>query len=196
MINLLPLQQREAIMYARRNTKLLRWVIGLAIVMVLMVLLWAVGYAVIDRSIASYEQQIASKEVDLQNQQAGETEQRVQAFSNNMKLIVKVLSQQVVFSQLFREVGAVMPPGTVLSNLDISEVDGGIDLVIQAENYDAATQAQVNLEAENKLFEKADIISVTCGSAGQYPCTANLRALFTSNNPFLFLNQSSEATNE
>jgi hypothetical protein len=52
---------------------------------------------------------------------------------------------------------------------------------------------QVNLaDPTNKIFSKADIVSITCSSSNAlsplYPCTVNVRALFVTNNPFLFIN--------
>lgn len=199
MINLLPQEQRQEIMYARRNTKLLRWVVGLMVVIALLTALWGVGYLFISSSITSYSSQVEDKRTELQTQKINDTKGRIETFSNNMKLILQVLNQQVIFSQLFRQIGAVMPPGTVLATIEINEVEGGIDLAVQASDYDAATQTQVNLEdPANKLFEKVDIISVNCGGGSEYPCTVNLRALFADKNPFLFLNQSqeTEASNE
>lgn len=191
MINLLPQGQRTDIMYARKNTKLLKWVIGLSASVLLMIVMWGIGFLFISSAISSYQSQIETKNANLQTAESQETKTRIEDFSNNIKLILQVLSRQVVFSQLFRQVGAIMPPGTVLSTIEINDIEGGIDLVAQAKTYDAATQTQVNLEdPSNKLFEKVDIVSVNCGGSGEYPCSVTLRALFTDNNPFLFINQS------
>lgn len=197
MINLLPQDQREDIMYARRNTQLLRWLVGLIIATAVLITLWGVGFLFIRSSISDYQAQVEAKQTELQTSDSKETKERIETFSGNIKLILQVLSRQVVFSQLFRQIGAIMPPGTVLSTIDISEVQGGIDLVILARDYDTATQAQVNLEdPSNKLFDEVDIISVSCGGRGEYPCTVSLRAKFGTENPFLFLNQSKENANE
>lgn len=193
MINLLPQEQRNEIMYARRNTKLLRWVIGLSVAMALMVVLWGIGYFYIAASTASYRSHVEEKRQALKSEELTQAKDRIQNFSNNIKLVLAVLSQQVVFSDLFREIGSIMPPGTVLSTIEINEVEGGIDLTVKASNYNAATQTQVNLEdPSNTLFEKVDIISVNCGGSGEYRCTANLRALFKDDNPFLFLNRANQ----
>ena len=200
MINLLPQEKREAIMYARRNTKLLHWVVGLLAVIAVITAFWTFGYVYINRSITSYSSTIDTKESQLQTAEFKEAEDRIKDFSNNIKLILQVLSQQVVFSELFQQIGTIMPSGTVLSAIDISEVEGGIDLSIQARTYETATQTQVNFEdPANTLFKDVDIVSVACGGDSEYPCTVRLRAQFTDENPFLFLNQAQkekEITNE
>jgi hypothetical protein len=88
-----------------------------------------------------------------------------------------------------------MPAKTVLTNLQINKVQGGIDLSAQAVDYKTATQIQLNLQdPTNQIFAKADIISIACSANGtgtlnsKYPCLVQIRALFASNNPFLFIN--------
>lgn len=218
MINLLPKEQRDNIMYARRNSKLLNLCIVAVIVILLVVGMWGMGYFYINKTAREYNRTIAQKESDLKAQNLEETETRIETFSNNLKLILQVLEKEVLFSKLLRQVGAVMPSGSILSNIELSEISGGIDLTVLAKSYNTATQAQVNLEdKDNKLFQKVDIVSISCnekdpssengsqtqtpgnsstptddtGSVGDdYPCTATLRALFNEDNQFLFINKS------
>lgn len=222
MINLLPKEQRDTIMYARRNAKLLNLCIAMIVVIGVVVSMWGVGYFYVAKTSSEYNKTIAQKRTDLQAQNLEQTEGRIENFSNNLNLILQVLEKEVLFSKLLRQVGAVMPSGAILSNIEISEVQGGIDLSASAENYETATQVQVNLEdPANKLFEQVDIVSVSCSDdseeeaadannqtgtpgnqtetepaddgssiADQYPCTVNLRALFSEENPFLYINKS------
>ena len=88
-----------------------------------------------------------------------------------------------------------MPENSVLSDIEISKVEGGIDLTADARDQNTATQVQVNLaDPNNKLFDKVDIVSVNCDSTTnpEYPCKVILRALFTKNNPFSFTNQNNK----
>src|SRR5690606_36448643 len=150
-------------------------------------------------SIKSYATDVESKQAALKQQNIEEVEKRLADFSGSLKLIEQVLSKQVLFSELFRQVGAIMPNNTVLSSIEISKVEGGIDLTAKARSYDSATQIQVNLEdPRNKLFNKVDIISVSCGNSedSSYPCTVSLRALFTDKNPFLLINKSEQKKTE
>jgi hypothetical protein len=193
MINLLPPQERQELMYARRNTKLRRIAAVILIVIAAMVVTWGAGYFYIAASIKSYDKDIEQKRAYLKAQKLEETEKRISDFTGSLKLIEQVLSKQVLFSELFQQIGAIMPKGSVLSSIEISKVEGGIDLIANARNYNTGTQVQVNLQdPDNKLFEKVDLVSVSCTTTNTtYPCVVNLRALFTSKNPFLFINKSS-----
>lgn len=209
MINLLPPIEKQSIIYARRNTKLANLAIGIVVAILGMVLLFGAGQLYIASAISRYEDQVARSQKSLQEQKLNETKKSIQELSNNLHLILQVLSKEVLFSKLLRQTGAVMPPGAVLSSINISEVKGGIDLVVGAKDYQTATQVQVNLQdPKNKLFDKVDIVSVNCGDresqsesntnnssdestnelTSDYPCTINLRALFGSDTPYLFIN--------
>jgi hypothetical protein len=165
MINLLPPEAKQSIAYARRNTQLARWVAivmssfgGIAFVVVF-------GLLYMNQSISANQNQIAETQAQLKVQKLEETQKRVQDISSSLKLVLQVLGKEVLFSKLLKQVGAAMPPNTVLMNLSINKLQGGIDLRAGATDYQAATQVQVNLEDDqNKIFSKADIISIQCNS--------------------------------
>jgi len=118
-------------------------------------------------------------------------QKQVTDISNNLKLAVQVLSQEILFSKLLKQLASVTPRNATLTNLSISDTQKGVDITAQTANYDAATQLQINLaDPKNQIFAKADIITINCGSTVgiRYPCTVNIRALFAANNPFLFIN--------
>lgn len=198
MINLLPPDIKDSVSYARRNTQLARWVglimisfAGVAVVVVF-------GLLYMNQSITSNHKQIADTREQLKAQKIDETQKQVEDISNSLKLVVQVLGKEVLFSKLLKQTGAAMPPNTVLMNLSINKLQGGIDLQAAARDYHAASQVQVNLQdPQNKIFSKADIVSISCttttnapaGSmAALYPCSVNIRAQFAQNNPFLFIN--------
>jgi hypothetical protein len=126
----------------------------------------------------------------LEEQNLEETQQEVQNISNSLNLVVQVLSRQVQFSDLIRQVGSIIPEGAVLTGLTINQTNGGIDLLADATDYNTATQVQVNLEdPENQIFETADIINIRCEQASDnaYPCQITIRALFGENSQFLLI---------
>ena len=108
--------------------------------------------------------------------------------------MVTVLSKEILFSKLLTQLGTITPPNVRLTDLTISQTESAIDITAQTANYESATQLQVNLtDPNNKIFSKADIVSITCSSGATvqdtaHPCTATIRAQFTENNPFLFIN--------
>ncbi len=202
MINLLPLSVREDILYARRNSFLSKWVTRLVMVVITLSMIIGAGYFYIGQNTNNLEKQVDQSKQQLASQKVEETQKKVEDISGNIKLITKVLSKQVLFSKLLKQVGTVMPPDTILDKLELNnEVSGGLDISALAKSYDSATQVQVNLQdKDNGIFEKVDINSVSCSStsgtakpdpssiAAQYPCRVSLRALFKKNNPYLLVN--------
>ncbi len=198
MINLSPDDYKESLRYARRSSKLLRWVGGTLIILIAVLLTQLIGFTYLKSETKRYQKINASITQDLKNNDLEGTLKTVENISGSLKLIVQVLSKQVLFSELIKQVGSVMPENTVLSNIEISNVEGGIDLSAETKDQESATQIQVNLmDPNNKLFDKVDIVSISCGESNPtYPCRATFRALFTKDNPFLFVNNKSAGNNQ
>jgi len=193
MINLLPPDVKQNIAYARHNTKLLRWSVALLIGIAGVGIVVIFGLFYMHQSINAYATQRQRTQDELKVQKLDETQKQVEDLSSSLKLVVQVLSREVLFSQLLKQIGAAMPAKSSLTGLQISKTQGGIDLTAVAADYNTATQVQVNLQdPANKIFDKADITNITCASTStadpRYPCTINIRAQFAKNNPFLFIN--------
>lgn len=193
MINLLPNDIKESTVYARRNTRLMHWALALIAGTIGVALVVVFGLFYMNRSINNYSQQKQKTQTELNTQKLDETQKRVQEVSGSLKLVVQVLSREVLFSKLIKQIGAAIPANASLNDLKIAKTQGGIDLTAIASDYNTATQVQVNLaDPTNKIFDKADILNITCASANnlnpRYPCTVTIRAQFASSNPFLFIN--------
>ena len=153
------------------------------------------GQLYIDNSIHAYQVLNDQQRSQLNSQQMEKTQNQLTDISNSLKLAIQVLSKQVSFSRLITQIAKVIPEGAVMQSLNILKTEGGIDLVIKATDYTTATQAHINLQApENKIFSKADIVSVICtedsnGKKSDYPCTINIRALFSAGNDFLVVKE-------
>lgn len=194
MINLLPPEIKEQYRYAERNVRLLRWVFALALVVVGAGLIGSYGWLSLRQSTLDSQKQVSSLQTQLKQSHLAETNQHVTNISNNIKLVEKVLGQEILFSKLLRQMATALPNGTSLAALNITSIAGGsgLDVTVDATDYTAATQVQVNLsDPSNQIFAKADIQSISCDPAtiGAYPCQIALRAQFAPNNPFLFINQ-------
>jgi Tfp pilus assembly protein PilN len=193
MINLLPPQLKQDYFYARRNSSL-RKVVGMfGAGLAGMILLVAVGIVYLNSTAQTFKVNAANTEQSLTAQKQTEVEAQVTDISNSLKLAVQVLSKEVLFSQLLKQLGTTIPAHANLTGLSISDISGGVDITARATDYNTATQLQVNLaDPKNKIFAKADIVSVTCAApttgATKYPCTIVVRALFVKDNPFLFIN--------
>lgn len=194
MINLLPDTLKENYQYGRRNAILRKWCVAMLFGLLGVGLITFAGYFYMQQTIASYAVKVEESERSLQSQKLVETQKRAQEITNSLKLATDVLSKEVLFSQLLRQIGAVTPPNTVLTDLSISEVAGALELTAKSADYTSATQMQVNLQdPANRIFSKADIQNIACSSGAtasdpRYPCTLRLRALFSEDNPFLFIN--------
>lgn len=192
MINLLPPELKKNYEFARRNVGLRRWVIAFVIAFVGLGALATYGLLNLQQSTRHYNQQISEAQAMLQKEDYAGTQKQVQDISNSFQLVVKVLGQEVLFSQLLKQIAAAIPANANLTGLTINQTQGGLDISAEATDYNTATQVQINLaDPANQIFSKADIVSITCGknqANPAYPCVVNLRALFSSNNPFLFIN--------
>lgn len=198
MINLLPPDLKESYRYASRNVKLVRWLIAFSLSFIGLIIISVAGIFLLHQTDQTYKSQIVMDQTSLNQQKLPATEAQIQDISNNLKLTVQVLSKEVLFSKLLNQLATIMPNNTILTNLNIVQIQGGVDITAQATNYNTATQVQVNLSApSNKIFTQADIENIICLSgpaisgplAAEYPCTVTIRALFAQNNPFLFINE-------
>lgn len=195
MINLLPPETKQGYHYARRNSRLIGWVVAFSLALVGLGILTTGGVVYLQQAAKPYHTQVADAQASLQKQDQAGTQRQAQEISNNLKLAIQVLSKEILFSQLLKQLAVITPSNASLSDLGISQVQGALDITANTADYHAATQLQVNLaDAQNKIFSKADIVSITCtqpdGSdpmKARYPCTAVYRALFAPNNPFLFI---------
>ena len=191
MINLLPPNTYQSILYARRNSRLVSWIVAVIVGLSLIAVVVIGGQFFIDKSSRAYQQQADAAEQQLKIQKLDETQARVKEISGSLRLVVDVLGREVLFSKLLQQIGSAMPPGSSLAGLSIIKVQGGIDLNAVAKDYQTATQVQVNLQdPKNKIFDKADIVSITCSSTSSdpdYPCQVSLRVAFAKDNPFLFI---------
>lgn len=196
MINLLPTPVKDSYRYARRNHYLLRWVFVLSFGLLGAVLLVGAGYFYLHQTTKQYEDKVATAEADLKTKNFTEVQKEVNDISNNLKLAKQVLSKQILFSELLKQLGTLMPKDTRLTGLSISQTSGAIDISAKARTYTAATQIQVNLtDTNNKVFSKADIVGINCGAAtaaDDYGCSVTLRALFAPNNPFTLVGDSTQ----
>lgn len=193
MINLLPPASQKTINYARRNSLLLKACLVTVAITIGIVLVVGLGHFYLASTTSKFEKDISELQASLKEQGIDEVKQDIQDLSGNVKLALQVLSREILFSKMLRQVGAVMPSGSTLAGLEISDDQKGIDITANVENYQVGTQIQVNLaDPDNKIFDKVDLVSVECTGAidtrGGYPCQAKLRALLGDNSSYLFIN--------
>jgi Tfp pilus assembly protein PilN len=194
MINLLPPDLKQDYRYARHNRRLMHWIAAFVLAIVGAAVITGGGLYIMNNSINDYKSRITTTKAQLAADNLTSTQAQVSTISNNLKLMVKVLSKEILFSKLLTQLGTLTPSNAELTGLTISQAQSAIEITAQTTNYNAATQLQANLASpNNQIFSNADIVSITCANGTEatnvnYPCTADIRAQFTSNNPFLFIN--------
>jgi Tfp pilus assembly protein PilN len=199
MINLLPTDLKEEYVFARHNSVLRRWALALVFGLVGVGLVTTGGLLYMQQSIDEYSHKVIAAEDSLKQQNLEGTRKHSDDITSSLKLVVQVLSREILFSKLLTQIAAVTPPETNLTDLNISKTQGSIEITAVSTNYQSATQLQVNLQdPANKIFSKADIQTISCNPSSadpKYPCSITIKALFSDNNPFLFINKSaSKAT--
>lgn len=196
MINLLPPEVKEMRSYGRRNLLLVRWSLLCLGAAILLMGIAAAGYIFITNAEQSAVQTKTQTEAAIQTAKLDEVSAEFDAFSSNLKTVTQILSKQVLFSSLIRQIGSIIPDGATLNSVSLSDADNALSLDIKVSSPDLAPTVQVNLENEqNGLFEKADIISVSCltDASKQQSCTVSVKALYRKDANFLFLNSVAKA---
>lgn len=203
MINLLPPAVKDEILYARRNTALRRWIVACTLAVAGVGVIVLAGLFYLQKSINNYDSQLVEARQSLKAQKVDETQKQIEDISSSTKLAVQVLSREILFSKLIRQIGSALPSNTALNSLEIDQLEGGIQLSASAADFNSATQIQVNLQdPKNGVFEKSDINSIACADKppenSLYPCDVSVRALFGKNNSYYFIapNQTGAATQE
>lgn len=188
MINLMPQEITRDRKYGRKNILLFRWLMQTAIAFVLLCLSVFIGLGVLHRSQDSVYKNKQSLLSKISEEKLDDTQKSYKEFSDNLNTVTQILSKQILYSLLLQKIGSVIPPGTTLNSISIASTDNALDLNFNINNSSLAPIIQINLQDErNKLFEKADIIQVTCQQTDE-KCTAQLKAQYKKDAVFLFIN--------
>lgn len=200
MINLLPDGVKQDMVYGRRNLRLMHATLWLVVVILGLVIVVIFGQWYLTNAQKTYAKNTSAVDARIQNQNLESTQKDIQTLSGNFKTVVQILGKQVLFSKLFEKIGSTIPSGSILTGLTLTDNNSALDLTIAATSRDSANQAYINIaDPKNELFEKADLIGITCvqpgdtssgttDTASKYPCQATIKVLFKANSSFLFLN--------
>lgn len=191
MIDLLPNDVKSSRMYGRRNRLLARWNFYLFLAIAAILAIIGAGYFFINNATLSAADVKTKTEDSIKAADLSNIEKEYETFTSNLKTVVQILNNQVLFSELLQQIGGVTPTGAILNTVSLSDSDNALDLNFTTTSASIAAQIQVNLEdPTNELFEKADIIQVACyiNSDDKEECSVQLRALFKEDAKFLFLN--------
>ncbi len=192
MINLLPPNRADEIRYGRINDTLRRWLIAAGLAILGLLIIIASGLAYANQQSKNLSTNIANTNRQLANDNLSQVQADASTISGDVTVINQVLNKEVRFSDLMQAIGKVMPPGTILSSLTLGNVTGAVDLTADTVDYSSAAQIAVNLsDPGNKLFNKVDIVSITCQHSHpgtSYACAATYKALFSKSASSNFVN--------
>lgn len=179
MINLLSNDQKDDIRAARTNVILLRYMGIILLALVFIVGIFYVSYTVLRTTMDSNDATIASN--DLKADVYNDTKKEVDALSAKLNEAKTILDQEVRYSQLLPKLGQLMPAGTVLGDLELSNssfVGAPVDLVAYAKSTNEAGVLQSQFQS-SPLFTQV-IIKGTEESGGleDYPIKISLSVVF------------------
>lgn len=193
MINLLPPDLKQQYIYGRHSTVLRRWASALAFGILGVCVVTFGGLFLMEKSIVDYRAKVADAKALLGEQELDSTRTHAKELTAGITLATDVLSKQILFSKLITQIGMVTPSNTSLTDLNIVKDQDSMEIKAIAGDFTSATQLQVNLQdPANKIFSKADIQNITCNDKSEdprYPCTVTIKALFSKNNPYLFIHK-------
>lgn len=160
MINLLPPTRLANLKVARSNTILRRYVELTLMSIALLALATIFGYYFLNSQRTDTQKTVEvnqSKVAELQPVQ-----KQAEQLSGTINTVTGLLAHNVKFSDMLKQIGGVMPQGSVLTGLQFSIEDLKSPLVISAQ-VDTEQKAAVlrNNLAASELFSRADIQSIS-----------------------------------
>lgn len=181
MINLLPPEHRMRIRFGRQNSQLRLWIISALAAIGGLIIIIAGGWVYLHQQEVDLQRGLKATNSQLEAQNLTKVQKDAKEITGDIRVINQVLGNEIRFSNLVQDIGKVMPPGTVLSALSLSKINGALDLSANAKDSASAAQIAVNLnDPDNGLFSKVDIVNITCGNdSGDYKCTGIFKALFS-----------------
>lgn len=191
MINLMPNDIKSKRSYGRKNILLLKWTTQAIILFTLLLLTIILGLNTIYSSQKSALNEKTKLENKYTTEKYEETQKSYNEFNSNLTTTTQILSKQILYSSLLQKIGSVIPPGATLNSISIASTDNALDLNFNISSSALAPIVQINLQDEkNNLFEKADIIQVSCqqDQANTEKCTTQLKAQYKKDAVFLFIN--------
>lgn len=180
MINLLPKTYKEQLHAARTNVSLIRYItiVGLAFGFLILILVGAVF--LLTQTRLSSEQLIEAN--DTKAAAYAETSREITRLTQSLSTSKEVLDQQISYSKVLQALAAVMPAGTVIGELELSDESFGstpANLKVYATNNEAAVQVGQKFQtATGFRGAKIESISETGGIDG-YPVSATLTVNLT-----------------
>jgi Tfp pilus assembly protein PilN len=187
MINLLPPEHRQEIIYGRKNKALVGWIIAMLIVLIGVIAITFIGQFYIKSNVNNLNKTIQATQQRIKDQNLEARQAEISQFANNLNTVNSLLADQLLFSKIITNLGEILPSGVTVQNIDFTSTDSTLKLQLIGADEKAVTQGFVNVSsAPNSLITAADLESVDC--SGQGGCVATVTALLNKDSELYFLN--------
>lgn len=174
MINLLPYELKRQTRAARTNVILFRYVVILAIAVGFVTLVCAGSYTFLTITKISNEKLL--EQAKTSPTAASSIQGQVDKAKSSLATARSILDQQVVYSDVITGLGAILPKGTKIDSLSLSDSSLGtpMNMKIRAVSADLETKIKEGFSSST-LFSGYRLVSMNqeAGSPG-YPYSLNI----------------------
>lgn len=159
MINLMPPDIKASIKYGSYNVSLIQYISLVVIVGLALGAVIIFGVQIVRSDSSNLNKSIALK-LEQKSEYSEDTKE-AGALANKINTVNVLLDNEIKFSAVIQEIGRLMPPGTALSGLHLTnDLENNIELSTRAVSKEAVTELQQNLIG-SELFTGADIQNIS-----------------------------------
>ena len=181
MINIINPEQKRLIRSARINVVLVRYAIMLLSLAFLVVLIYGIGFWLINEEKRAINEKLASQ--SEQSKAYTAVEKEAEGFRKNLKIAKNILGNETSYSTFLTTLASDMPSGTVIVNLSLgntASTQKGMTIDARTTSYAKVLELKSRLE-DSILFENVSIvnasrpdnISTLTGLEARYPYEAS-----------------------
>ncbi len=159
MINLMPPEQKEAIKFGSYNVNIIQYMILIIVAGIALAAVITFGVQIVSSDESKLNESITAKQEQLVTY--SEDIELARSLTSKISTVDVLLDNEVHFSVLLQEIGSLLPPGSSLNDLNLSnDTSENIVLTANTDSEAIATQLQQNL-VNSELFTGADIQRLT-----------------------------------
>lgn len=159
MINLLPPDVKGSLKFARLNVSVIEYAI-----LVIATTVSLIGILLFGHTLASREEVLLTNLVEDKRANLSQYDDelaKAKALDKRIDTIEALLEREIIFSKLLPAIGALVPPGANINGLELDTEDGNsLKINGQSTNQSGPSVFRENLARSEKLFTRADIVSI------------------------------------
>lgn len=160
MINILPEDIKRQIDYSRRNVIARKYLVVICLIILITGASLVISHEYANQQIAKYEENL--QERTNKAEQYKDLESSVDKLNSQIRTIEALLSQRPRFSVLLEDLAGVLPSGSYLNGIQLSEeIDQPLQLTITVPSQDQSVRVR------NALLQSPHISSADIQSIGQ-----------------------------